>query len=105
MYGDTLPSKYRSQGFNVTLVSDGNPVGETDCYVHAPATSLYPAHQINTEISTIWHEIITKRIPWELSFVIFEGFRTLENSGEDFFKELRVKFVIFQKWLFQSNFS
>ena len=30
--------------------------------------------------TTLWHEIITKIIPWELFFVIFEAFCTLEIS-------------------------
>ena len=34
------------------------------------------------------------------------GFAPSKSPGErDFFKELRMKFVIFQKWLFQNNFS
>ena len=36
--------------------------------------------QQNYEMCTLWHEIITKIIPWELFFVIFEGFRALEMS-------------------------
>ena len=32
---------------------------------------------------TLWHEIITKIIPWELFFVIFEGFCALEMSRKE----------------------
>ena len=64
--------------------------------------------------NTLWHEIITKIIPWELFFVIFEGFSALEMSREkrqnvqgknDIFKELRVRYVIFRKYLFQNHFT
>ena len=37
---------------------------------------------IFTEI-TLWHEIITKIIPWELFFVILRRFRTLKIFGKE----------------------
>ena len=38
-----------------------------------------PVHGQNA----LWHEIITKIIPWELFFVIVEELRTLEISGKE----------------------
>ena len=44
--------------------------------------------------TTPWHEIVAIT-PWELFFVILEGFRTLKISRkEGLFKELRMKFVL-----------
>ena len=33
--------------------------------------------------NALWHEIIQKIIPWELFFVIFEGFCVLQTSRKD----------------------
>ena len=47
----------------------------------------------NTSNNTLWHEIITKIIPWELFFMIFEGFyavsisRKIRNSYPEIISE------------------
>ena len=54
------------------------------------------------------HEISAKITPWEISFVIVEGFCALEIFWKrDFFNELCASFVIFAaiKHLFQDRFS
>ena len=38
---------------------------------------------VPTLVITLWHEIITKIIPWKLFFVIFEGFSTLQISRKE----------------------
>ena len=35
------------------------------------------------EVITLWHEIIPKIIPWELFFVMLEGFHTLKISWKE----------------------
>ena len=53
-----------------------------------PATVLWvplskPIFGHSAVSPTLWHEIITKIIPWELFFVIFEGFYALEISRKE----------------------
>ena len=39
--------------------------------------------QVHEFFSTLWHEIITKIIPWQLFFVILEAVCALEMSGKE----------------------
>ena len=59
---------------------------------------------------TLWHEIITKIIPWELFFVIFEGFYALEMSRKErhfqgITREIRnfSEYIIISEYFFVSN--
>ena len=44
--------------------------------------SVSEGNRLHKSNEFLWHEIITKIIPWELFFVIFEGFWALENYEE-----------------------